>query len=77
MKCKNIVSLLTGSFVIKTKDNEYKYESKDQLDENIKNFDVNSVYAKDNIVIIEAKLNESIKSLEELGYSFEVGMSGQ
>lgn len=76
MKCKNITSLINGNFIIRIKDKDYEYENKEKVEEDIKNYDVTSIYVRNSTIVIEAKLNEKIRSLEELGYSFEVGVGG-
>lgn len=72
MKVKDLIKLIKGKYIIEVKNDLYSSEL--TITEKIMNAEVESIYTQNGEIRIHIDELKDIKSLEDLGYSFEVGM---
>ena len=74
MVLHELLHIIHFPIIIKTSGAEENYKSKTDIPEEYSNFRVVALKATNNNLVIILDNSEKIPTLEELGYSFEVGV---
>jgi|GEM_PF-5352182 hypothetical protein len=72
MKVRELIKLIETEFSI-VYDNQ-NYNSKSTIPEKVMNDDVKSIHTENDHIIVKINDSKDVQSLENLGYSFEVGV---
>ena len=74
MKVKNLLHLTKARLIIEVESERYPVYRDQELDEELKNSVINEIIAlKKDEILVKAEKSKAI-SLEDAGYSFEIGM---
>ncbi len=74
MKVKNLLHLTKARLIIEVESERYPVYRDQELDEELKNSVINEIIAlKKDEILVKAEKSKAV-SLEDAGYSFEIGM---
>jgi len=73
MKLRELLSIVDSRITLETSGEKEKYETKLDIPDARMNFEVKTIEACNNSLVIKLDKPKKVPTLEELGYSFEVG----
>ncbi|MFA5330699.1 MAG: hypothetical protein WC384_23100 [Prolixibacteraceae bacterium] len=74
MKLKEVLAVIDSPIVLELANKKEMYDSKSAIPEELMNRIVKSIRPDNNSILILVEEPPKVKTLEELGYSFEAGM---
>ena len=74
MKLRELLAVVDSHLTLKVSETIEKFETKEDVPDGYKNGEVKMVEARDNGLVIKLDEAKKVPTLEELGYSFEVGV---
>jgi hypothetical protein len=72
MRVKNLIKVIESGFTLVLPKEEFTSSS--AIPDKVMNYDVKSVYTDNDLIIIKIEDSKDVQTLEDLGYSFEVGV---
>ena len=72
MRVKYLIKVIESEFTLVLPKEEFTSSS--AIPDKVMNYDVKSVYTDNDLIIIKIEDSKDVQTLEDLGYSFEVGV---